>query len=58
MTDTNLTLEFFADAREILNRGFDKSSDNTPIRSTDALLAESCQKSCQCVSCQNTGCNK
>ncbi len=55
---TDLVSEFFADTHELLNRGFDRSEQNTPVRIMDGVLAQSCRGCQQCVSCQNTGCNK
>ena len=56
MKNIGLSEEFFGNSREFLNRSFDESSDNTPARTMDRIVAKG--GSCQCVTCQNTGCNK
>lgn len=43
--------QFFGDVRELSSRGFSENAKNTAVMSGGG-------GGCQCVSCQNTGCNK
>jgi hypothetical protein len=51
MKKVDLKSEFFMNTGEFLNRCFDKN--NVPTQ-----ILEMSGGSCQCVACQNTGCNR
>ena len=59
MKKANLSAEFFHNSSEVLNRSFDRDEENVPARVMERhAKGGGCQSACQCVSCQNTGCNK
>ncbi len=55
MKKANLSAEFFRESSEVLNRAFDRDEANVPAR---IMERHGRGGGCQCVSCQNTGCNK
>lgn len=54
MKKVNLSDEFFVSSVEIRNR----TSNNIVPKELKNIIAGVCDKGCQCVACDNTGCNK